>query len=170
MNVYLIRHAEAALKEIDPERNLTEQGVRDAQRLAEILAPLDLRVETVWYSPKPHASQTAAAVASSIAPPGAASVRDGLLSFDPVKPIARLLNRADSDIAIVGHEPFLGRLAARLVCRRASRPLVELDKPSALCLRRDVEGAWRIAWLISPQVVVQSGAEGPAPLSSENFG
>ncbi len=37
MKVYLVQHGEAESKEVNPQRPLTEQGMRDVQRIAEAL-------------------------------------------------------------------------------------------------------------------------------------
>jgi phosphohistidine phosphatase SixA len=54
---------------------------------------------------------------------------------------------------IVGHEPFLGKLAARLVTGRSSTPMLALGKPSVACLEHDGGGkdGWRVAWVIGPE-------------------
>jgi phosphohistidine phosphatase len=80
----------------------------------------------------------------------------GLQPFDRVKPIAKEINRAACALMIVGHEPFLGRLASRLVVGRASKPIVELDKPSIVCLIRNEAQEWRVHWMLSPQPIDQA--------------
>ena len=35
MKLYLVQHAKAASKEVDPERSLTEQGLKDIHKAAE---------------------------------------------------------------------------------------------------------------------------------------
>src|SRR3954465_10229610 len=123
MEVYLIRHAEAADKADDPERNLTEKGRRDAAALAAALRSLMIRVHANWHSGKPRAQQTAEAVAVALEAAGQGPVQHpGLKPMDPVKPTARALEDCHENIMIVGHEPFLGRLAAKLVTGRASDP------------------------------------------------
>src|SRR5438045_1310659 len=116
MDIYLVRHAEAADKSVDPQRNLTERGRRDAAAMAEALRPLRLRVRAIWHSGKPRATQTAEALLPAIGCGGERLVcHSRLKPFDPVKKLARTLACMDENIMIVGHEPHLGRLAARLV-------------------------------------------------------
>ena len=155
MDLYLVRHAEAADKAVDPARNLTERGRRDAVALAEALRPLRIRVRAIWHSGKPRAVQTAEAIAPAVTCDGEALVQhSGLKPFDPVKRLARTLNCTDGGgIMIVGHEPFLGRLAARLITGHAKTPLLALDKPGIACLRRDERGDWRVAWMLAPPLI-----------------
>ena len=150
MDLYLVRHAEAADKAVDPARNLTERGRRDAAALARALQPLRIRVRAIWHSGKPRAFQTAEAFAAVVECSGEGLVAHaGLKPFDGVKKLARALEQIDESIMIVGHEPFLGRLAARVITGHGSWPLLSLDKPSIACLRRDAAGDWRVAWLLS---------------------
>ena len=149
MKLYLVRHAEAEDGDVDAARQLTEQGRADAQRLAEALRAMNLRVADVWHSGYPRAAQTAEPIARVA---GGATPRphDGLTPFDRTRPIAKQVNGyGDGDLMIVGHEPFLGKLAARLVTRRASRGIVKLDKPSIVCLDDGGHGVWRIRWMLS---------------------
>src|SRR4051794_36440210 len=151
MDLYLVRHAEAADKAADPARNLTERGRRDAAALAEALRPLRIRVRAIWHSGKPRAIQTAEAIAPAVECDGECLVQhSGLKPFDRVKRLARTLKCTDDGIMIVGHEPFLGRLAAKLITGHASTPLLALDKPGVACLRRDASGDWRVAWMLAP--------------------
>src|SRR4051812_39013361 len=154
MDIYLVRHADAADKTVDPERNLTDRGRRDAAALAEALRPLRIRVRAIWHSGKPRALQTAEALASAVECGGEQLVRhSGLKPFDPVKKLARTLSGCGDNIMIVGHEPLLGRLAARLVTGYAKMPLLSLGKPGVACLRRDDAGDWRVAWMLAPELI-----------------
>jgi phosphohistidine phosphatase len=150
MNLYLVRHAEAAAKEIDPERKLTEEGVRQADALGRIIAALQLQPKEIWHSPKPRATQTAQAIATAIGASHNAFIRDGLLPDDPVKPIARFLREFPDDVMIVGHDPFLGRLASKLLAGKSSLGVVDLDKAGLIQLTRMPDQRWRIMQMLSP--------------------
>lgn len=165
MNLYLVRHAEAADKEVDPERKLTEAGQQEAERLAKLMASLQITATEIWHSPKPRAAQTAQPIANALGLTNACLVRDALLPDDPVKPIAKFLKDINQDVILVGHDPFLTRLASKLVCGRAGATLVDLDKPSVLHLTRGSDGAWRIAQLLSTSRLNGVLPESPASAS-----
>ena len=164
MRLYLVRHAEAEEGDVDVERQLTEQGRADARRLAEALRAMNLSVSEVWHSGYPRAAQTAEAVAQ---PLRGATVKpqEGITPFDRTRPIARTINRreAGAGLMIVGHEPFLGKLASRLVTGRATRAMLKLDKPSIVCLDDGGRGAWRVRWMISRDVVAPPAPPPPSP-------
>ena len=149
MNLYLVRHAEAADKADDPKRNLTARGMRDAQTLARMLRPLKLKVGAIWHSGKPRAVQTAEIVASALAGKPKAVQRRGLKPDGNVKSLVKAIARLSDDLMIVGHEPFLGKLAAQLVCGADESCLLDLEKPSIVCIRCGSDGVWKIVWLLS---------------------
>jgi phosphohistidine phosphatase len=169
MRLYLVRHAEAEEGVVDAQRQLTEQGRADARRLAEALRPLELRVAEVWHSGYPRAAQTAEPVAEALS---AAVVKpqEGLTPFDRTRPIARAVNRHDGDLMIVGHQPFLGKLAARLVTGRASRPLLWLDKPGVVCLDDAGRGDWTLRWMLSRDVIVPAPGVQESPRNDDAAG
>jgi phosphohistidine phosphatase len=50
MKLYLVQHAKAASKDIDPTRSLTEEGLRDIQKVAAFIKTLNLSVYYLWHS------------------------------------------------------------------------------------------------------------------------
>jgi phosphohistidine phosphatase len=158
MKLYLVRHAEAAAKSAGRERQLTRQGRRDAEALAALLRPMKLKVEAIWHSGKARAGQTAQPLAEALRAAQGLQRCDGLMPLDPVKPIAALVGGMSEDLMIVGHEPFLGKLAARLLRGRKSPSVLDLGKPGVVCLQGG-GAAWRIAWMLSPELIA-AAAEG----------
>ena len=138
--LYLIRHGVAAERgpewPDDAKRPLTEEGIARMKKAARGLKRLDVRLDVVVSSPLVRARQTAEVVAgvfdemsplvltTSLAPGG----RYSDLLADLQKQVRH------TRIALVGHEPDLGRLAARLA---GSRRAFEFKK-GAVC-RIDVD-------------------------------
>ena len=50
---------------------------------------------------------------------------------------------------IVGHQPFLSRLASELLCLDGSRDIVDLSKSSVLCLDHSGDSDWHMEWMLS---------------------
>lgn len=115
MRVYLVRHGEARPKDVDPERHLTERGAADVEKIASFLKPLGLCVDAVWHSGKARAAQTAEILGRSVESTRGVLTRDGLAPNDPVAPVKEELDAAAEDLMLVGHLPFMARLAAELV-------------------------------------------------------
>ncbi len=148
MRVYLMQHGEAKAKDEDPDRHLTDQGQRDVQGVAALLRPLRLTAEAVWHSGKPRAAQTADALAAGMAVNQGVQARD-LGADDDVQPVRDTLEGSRSDVAIVGHQPFLGKLSGLLVSGSADRPAVRFQYGAVACLEKQ-DGSWQVAWMVVP--------------------
>jgi phosphohistidine phosphatase len=153
MRVYLIQHGEAKSKEEDPSRPLTDKGRADVRKMAGFLRPLHLRVRAVWHSGKTRAAQTAEELASAVALEEGVVQRDGLSPVDDVGPICDEIGRSQGDLMIVGHLPFLSRLAAVLLTGRESPEPVAFRNAGVVCLQRAADGAFQLAWIITPEAL-----------------
>ena len=153
MRLYLVRHAQAADEPDDPERHLTRKGRKDARTLGKSLRPHKLRPTQIWHSGLARAVETAEELAPYLRGPAKLKKRPGLEPDDSPSSAAKIIAKAKDDVMIVGHEPFLGRLASQLLVSRASAAVLRLRKPSIACLERDddddIEGArWRLSWML----------------------
>src|SRR5438270_12360575 len=155
MQIYLVQHGEAKPEEIDPERRLTQNGTRAVQKVADFLrASGGLEVDTIWHSGKPRAQQTAELLGPAThAAGGAVMLHDGLAPKDAVEPIKRELEQENSNVMIVGHLPFLGRLAALLLTGNADKEVVAFQFGCVVCLNRDDAGRWNLEWMIVPTLL-----------------
>jgi phosphohistidine phosphatase len=145
----LVRHAQAEDAADDRQRHLTRKGRKDARALGKSLRPHKLRLKRIWHSGLPRAVETAEEIAPFLRGPAKLVRQPGLLPGDSPANLARKLAKANDDLMIVGHEPFLGRLAAQLVVSRPTASIVRLRKPSIACLERDDDDdAWRLSWML----------------------
>jgi phosphohistidine phosphatase len=119
MNLILIRHAEAATAGplgTDGDRPLTAAGEEAAARTGELLAGLTLPAPRVVCSPKLRAKQTADMVARAMKAddPLVLDLLGGGREPDAI--LSGLVQTAGTATWIlVGHEPDMGRLLARLL-------------------------------------------------------
>ena len=153
MRLYLVQHGEALAKEVDPERRLSEGGRRDVGRLAEMLAKSGVRVPKVLHSGKARARETAELLAAALAPGGAVEAATGLGPNDPAAAFAATLGGSGEDLLVVGHLPFMARLASRLMAGREEPALVAYLPGSMLCLERGEGGGWTLAWMLRPELL-----------------
>jgi phosphohistidine phosphatase len=161
--LYIVRHAIAAERgeewPDDDKRPLTEKGiVRFKDGLAG-LTLLDVTIDEIFTSPLVRAKQTADLLAAGI--PGKPSVKllgalaPGQSSEEVVSHLARAAKRRR--IALVGHEPGLGELAAHLIGAR--RPLA--FRKGGVC-RIDLQGLnenrpGSLIWFVTPKMLRQIG-------------
>lgn len=153
MLLYLVRHGEAKPESEDPERGLTDGGMKNARRVGEFLSFMGTELDTVIHSTKKRARETAQAIAESLRPSKEIREENGLNpNDDPAAWVARV-SAMDEDTAIVGHLPFLDRLLGLLVLGDAGRRIIDLKAAGAVCLKPADNGKWLIAWAISPEVI-----------------
>lgn len=157
--LYLIRHGLAEERgdawPDDSKRPLTDEGISRMRKAARGLARLGVTVDVVLSSPLVRARQTAEIVAASLDP------RPVLVNVDSLAPdgsyaaiVADLEKQGRrTRIALVGHEPAVGELAARLI---GSRHSIEFKK-GAVC-RIDLDdippgGPGDLRWLLTPKIL-----------------
>jgi phosphohistidine phosphatase len=120
MRLLIIRHAIAVPRGTpdipDDERPLTKRGRRRFRSAAEGLARLIKRPDVVVSSPLPRARETADIAAKAFGK-RVEVVEDAALAGGTVEEISRVLEKypGDSTVAIVGHEPDLSELLARIM-------------------------------------------------------
>jgi phosphohistidine phosphatase len=151
MKLYLVQHADALPESVDPTRPLSEQGRQDAQKMAGLAVRLGLEVTQIRHSGKTRAEQTAAIFGQALKPAGGVTAMPGLGPKDDVQLVAKTLDREAQPIMLVGHLPFLERLAGLLLAGDPNRPVVQFCKAGIVCLAREEE-RWRVAWAITPEM------------------
>jgi phosphohistidine phosphatase len=157
--LYLVRHGPAEERgdawPDDAKRPLTEEGMARLRKAARGMARLGVTIDVVLTSPLVRARQTAEIVADAIDP------RPSLVAAESLSPdgsyaavIADLEKHArKTRIALVGHEPSIGELAAKLI---GSRHAIAFKK-GAVC-RIDVEtlppsGPGDLRWLMTTKIL-----------------
>lgn len=167
MKVVLIRHAAAVPKGtpgvLDAERPLTTSGKIRFRTAARGLSRIMPRPHVLLTSPLPRAQETAE-IAARAFKSADAGIEPSLADHDVDGIMATLKNHApDATVALVGHEPALGALLARLLgssegteplaFRKGGAALVELpDGPST---------PGRLVWFLDPRVL-RTLANGPS--------
>ena len=157
--LYFVRHGLAEERgdgwPDDTKRPLTDEGMSRMRKAARGLARLGVSVEIVLTSPLVRARQTAEILAGELEP------RPSLVNVDSLAPdgtyaavVADLEKHArKTRMALVGHEPMMGELAARLI---GSRHPIEFKK-GGVC-RIDLEdlppaGPGDLRWMLTPKIL-----------------
>lgn len=153
MKLYLIQHGEATTEEVDPSRPLTDKGHLDVQKVASFLWEVTVGPFVILHSGKTRARQTAEIIAAQLSPICQLKERDGLAPNDPVSPLAKEISGMADDLMIVGHMPFLGKLAAMLLAGSESKNLVAFRQGGVVCLQRSEDQTWQVAWMVTPELL-----------------
>ena len=163
LELYLIRHGVAAERgpdfPDDAKRPLTAQGIARLRKEAKALDALGVSFDQIITSPLTRTRQTADVIAETmkLAPPVATS--DALAPAGTPAAVLRELGQhmRKARVALVGHEPNMGELAAQLIGARVPLPF----KKGAVC-RIDFEvfppkGAGQLVWFITPKMLRRMG-------------
>ncbi len=153
MFLYLVRHGEAKPETEDPERGLTDAGMKNAQRMGEFLSFMGIELDTVLHSTKKRACQTAQAITGSLRPKKEIREESGLAPNDDPSTWAARINAMNEDTAIVGHLPFFDRLLGLLVLGDDDAKIIDLKPVGTVCLKPADNGKWLIEWAVNPGVI-----------------
>lgn len=154
MKLYLVQHAKAASKDIDPERALTDEGRQDIQKVAAFIEVLNFEVDFLWHSGKTRAAQTAETLAEVVKVRTQITARDGLAPNNDVAAIRDELIFGEHDVMIVGHLPFLSKLASLLLTGNESTGTVAFQQGGIVAFDQSAEGQWQINWMVTPDLIV----------------
>jgi phosphohistidine phosphatase len=154
MKLLLVQHGDALPKEENPDRPLSPRGRSQVEHLAAFLGDSGLRVARVLHSGKLRAAQTAELLAASLLPDAKPEATAGLNPNDPTEQIATQAARWNDDVALVGHLPYMAKLAGRLLANNEDASTVAFVPGTAACLERTGAGRWSLAWMIRPELLV----------------
>ena len=163
LELYLIRHGVAAERgeeyPDDSKRPLTSEGIARLRKEAKALEGLDVSFDQILSSPLVRARQTADVFAEELKGKPPIANTDALTPAGSpgavIQELAKHMRKAS--IALVGHEPNIGELAARLI---GARSPIEFKK-GAIC-RIDFDGLppkvlGQLRWFVPPRVLRKTG-------------
>lgn len=158
MRLLIIRHATAVPSGTDgvedDERPLTPRGRKRFRAAAGGLARLMDRPDVILTSPLPRAAETAEIAARAF---GKLEPRhERALAGGGTEAIINVLRRQprDATVAIVGHEPVLSQLLARLLgSGRAERFTFKKGGVALVELPTEGRSAGRLVWFLRPRIL-----------------
>lgn len=157
MKLYLVRHGTAAPMEENPDQPLTEKGRQDIQRLAVFMMRSGVNVARVIHSGKKRAEETAVLLADVVGPGKVVEeAESGLGPNDSTDLLATAAATLIEDTMVVGHQPFMGRMVARLLAGVEDAIGVAFEPGTVVCLERsDNGGGWHLNWMAGPRLLGQ---------------
>ena len=151
VRVYLVRHGDAVSVEVNPHRPLSSSGRAQVAELAQLAESRGVQVEELCHSGILRAQETAAILAGYLNPPDGVHPSAGLLPEDDPEIVKAELYAVGQPIMLVGHLPYMGRLAALLVKGDAAQSIGEFSPATMLCCTK-IGARWRIEWQIAPSL------------------
>lgn len=156
-SLYLVRHGIAADQggayPTDASRPLTDDGIARWRLQVRGLGSLDVEINHVLSSPLLRCRQTADLLADGLGGRAAVTIVEALGPGGRLEEVVAALGacRHAAGVALVGHEPSIGHLAAHVLGAHASIPF----KKGAVC-RIDVaslppRAAGTLVWFLPPK-------------------
>jgi phosphohistidine phosphatase len=155
MHLVVVRHAVAVAKSAkiaDAARPLTKKGRKRFEKAVKGLKRLDLEIERLYHSPKKRAVETADLLSPLLAEDAETVVTDALAG----PPMPDLLEELrGEEVAVVGHQPYLGALVSWLVAGTRHRgPKFDLEKGGVVVLEgRPRPGGMRLVASYPPRAL-----------------
>jgi phosphohistidine phosphatase len=148
LNLYILQHGEAVAKEIDAERPLSEQGIRDIRILALHMQNMGVQLGNVFHSGKLRAQQSARLVAETISPGVQPLQTEGLNPNDDPTVIIEDIEQMDENILIASHMPFVSRLCSTLLTGTTDAEFASM--PGTLFCLEKADNKWRLVYMLRP--------------------
>ena len=152
MKLFLVQHGEAKTEAEDPERPLTERGAEAAKKVAVWVARADLKVDEIRHSGKRRAQETATILAEYLHPAKGVVSVSGLKPNDDVRPTTEAIHSQGGSLMLVGHLPFLDRLANLLVTGNPETTVIRFHNAGIVCLVEE-DGRWSVSWAVTPELL-----------------
>lgn len=164
MNLYILRHASAGTRRVNPlldvKRPLDKDGKKHALYLAYVLNAMNVTFDLVVSSPLKRSLQTAQMVATETGYEANVLISNALAPAANYAQFQRLLRECEGreNVLVVGHNPnltaFLGYLIAPAMpaSENPDNARVRLRKGSLARLSVQ-RGPATLQWLIDPRVV-----------------
>jgi len=152
MALYLVQHGKSLPKDVDPDQGLSDDGIAETKRIADVARGYQVKVSLIRQSGKKRARQTAEILAEALTPAGGVAEVSGLKPLDDAAACAAALDAA-ANTMLVGHLPFMERLAAFLVTGSTDKPVFKFQNSGIVCLEKDpASGSWIIVWTLMPKI------------------
>lgn len=165
LELLIVRHAIACERDArrwpdDGERPLSPQGIARARKAAAGMKRLTGRPARVLVSPLVRTRQTGAILTEVAGWPGAIDCAELSPGRSPAAVLALLRRMSQTRIAVIGHEPGLGRLLAALLAGAPGAPGFRFRKMGAALVSFEGaarEGRGRLEWFVPPKILRSAG-------------
>ena len=163
LELYLVRHGVAAERgkewPDDSKRPLTPDGIARLRRSARGLNAIDVTFDQIVTSPLVRARQTAEVLAEELKGKPPIATADALAPAGSAASVMQELVRhvRNARVALVGHEPNLGELAAQFL---GARTPLEFKKGGICRIDFDMlppKGGGTLRWFLTPKMLRKLG-------------
>ena len=151
MSLYLVQHGKNNPKDMDPDKNLSEEGRADVSRIAKTAQGYGVPVKKIRHSGKPRAQQTAVIFAEALSVSDVEAA-EGLGPTDDVTVFAKTLD-SNQNLMLVGHLPFMEKMASYLTAGSTDLTVFKFQNGGVVCLDKQADSdAWSVTWALMPRI------------------
>jgi phosphohistidine phosphatase len=152
MALFLVQHGKSLPKDRDPQKGLSQEGVAETERIAQVAKGYAVPVSKITHSGKTRARQTAEIFEAALKPSGGSHAGSGLNPLDDVIVFADTID-STKNVMLVGHLPFMERLTAYLITGSFEKPVFKFQNSGIVCLDKDPDTeSWVIKWTLMPHI------------------
>ena len=150
MALFLVQHGLSLPKEKDPAKGLSEKGLEETKRIAEVAKAYQIPVSIIVHSGKNRAEQTALIFHETFGLKESCKKMQGIKPLDDVKIIGDGID-PNSNTMIVGHLPFMEKFVSYLVTKKEELKIYKFQNSGIVCLDNEEDG-WFIKWTLNPDI------------------
>jgi phosphohistidine phosphatase len=161
MNLYILRHASAGTRRINPvldlKRPLDKDGKRHCLHLAHVLNAMNIQFDLIVSSPLKRSQQTAQLIGTETGYESRILVTNALAPTAKLAQFQRLLRECQTyeNVLVVGHNPNLSLFTGSLIVPSGAEgeaSPIRLRKGSLARLTL-VRGPATVQWLLDPRII-----------------
>jgi phosphohistidine phosphatase len=169
MNIFILRHASAGLRRVNPildrKRPLDKEGKRHCLQLAHVLNAMKLQFDVILSSPLKRSMQTASFVGTEMGYEQPILSSPALAPEGTIADFQKLLREYSEfeNVLLVGHNPNLTTFLGSIMIPASACPAMSVDGRSGLTpvrLRKGslarlnmARGPATLQWLLDPRTV-----------------
>ena len=156
MALFLVQHGKNLPKDADPDKGLSEEGISEVTRIANVAKEYGIRAAGIYHSGKARAEQTAQIFASALDFQGEIREISGMKAMDDVTEFSKKIGReidSEKNSMLVGHLPFMEKLTGYLTTGSEEKTVFKFQNGGIVCLDEDrEENSWAIQWTLMPHI------------------
>lgn len=156
MRLYLARHGDALDSDVDPQRALSELGIKKVKALGVFLEQEQVSCKDVYHSGKLRAEQTAELLCNHIDCHKPPQTMQGLLPNDEITDILAMIEALTDNTLLVGHLPYLAHLASKLLFGHEDSHSIQFRPSDILCLEQIHQSVWSLVWHLPAQLILDN--------------
>ena len=147
--VYFVQHGLATDKTENPQRPLTQAGIKQTLSVAKQLHTSEMPVFQIFHSGKLRAQQTAEIFAEHLSVTSVTAIVN-LSPNDDVSVLAK--NLTIENALYIGHLPHMEKLVSHLVTGNKDQNIVKFQNSAIICLEK-INHQYHIRWYLTPDLL-----------------